>query len=85
MTQDLNQLVCFGAPPTAIAVPSGPGQLQIQFVRPMVARNEKSCGAYKPKFLDVDYADIHQPMGQTDKSGEPADSLQPVLPAAANC
>lgn len=47
--QDVSQVICGGAPPSAIATPAG-----IVWVRPSMNRGERACGLFqrKPAVLD---------------------------------
>jgi len=52
---DLSKRICWGAPPTVIAVGMvGPGQIKTQMVRPVVEVHEEACALYRSK----DQADI---------------------------
>jgi len=53
---DLSKRICWGAPPTVIAVGMvGPGQIKTQMVRPVVEVHEEACALYRGRDqVDID-------------------------------
>jgi hypothetical protein len=41
--------MCHGAPPSAIQVPSGPGQMTLKMARPIVSVTDEACALYRAK------------------------------------
>ncbi len=48
--KDLTQRVCYGVPPTPVALPVQ-GGVQIRGFRPPIAVGEPACGLYKAKLV----------------------------------
>jgi len=47
--QDLSKRICYGAPPTAMQMPAGPGQVAMKMFRPIVGVSEDACALWRSK------------------------------------
>lgn len=71
--QNMQNVDCYGVPPSPLALPHPQG-VQIQFVRPMMARGERACSLFKTKLL-VGFNDDPQPLGENVQSAFPSESI----------
>ena len=49
VAQDITKRLCFGAPPSAIQMPSPQGQITVRSVRPIVGVSDEACRLYLSK------------------------------------
>ena len=47
--RDITKRMCHGAPPSAIQIPAGPGQMTIKMARPIVSVTDEACALYRGK------------------------------------
>ncbi len=48
MADDMTKVQCLGHGRRPIAIPVGPGQMQLQWLHPVMERNDPICAVYQP-------------------------------------
>jgi len=61
IAQDISKRVCYGAPPSAIQLPTTGGRMTLQMARPIVGVTEDACSLHRAKD-EADTARDHDAM-----------------------